>query len=110
MIHALKIHPEHFEKVISEEKKAEYRLNDRDYHVDDHLALNEYTVEGGYTGRSALFRITHILDSAHSPVTLPEGYVVLSIIPCSFDDYNRFSYSMTNPSIVTLPFKKDGQS
>lgn len=108
MIHELKTYPKHFEKVISEEKKVEYRLNDRNYRVGDYLALNEYTEGEGYTGRSALFQITHILDSANSPAPLSEGYVILSITPCSFEKYNRFSgYGIALTPNVTSPFKEE---
>lgn len=34
-IHELKIAPLHFKAVQSEDKRAEFRLNDRDYALDD---------------------------------------------------------------------------
>ena len=40
--HQLKILPEHFAAVVSGEKKAEFRINDRDYAAGDLLCLSEY--------------------------------------------------------------------
>lgn len=42
MIHAVKILPEYFNKIINGQKSYEIRKNDRDYKVGDCLALNEY--------------------------------------------------------------------
>ncbi len=41
-IHQLKIAPEHFNAVISREKRAEFRLNDRDYSRGNILGLHEW--------------------------------------------------------------------
>ncbi|EOF9286734.1 DUF3850 domain-containing protein [Serratia marcescens] len=40
--HELKILPEHFAAVVSGEKKAEFRINDRGYSVGDLVCLFEY--------------------------------------------------------------------
>lgn len=91
MIHELKIFPEHFNKVISGEKPFEIRKNDRNFLVGDYIALNEFTSESGYTGRSALYRITYVAGHGHPPVSVPDGYVILGIHPCVFkesDDLN----------------------
>lgn len=92
MIHELKIFPEYFNKVVSGEKTFEIRKNDRNFLVGDYIALNEFIRESGYTGRSALYRITYVAGHGHPPVSLPDGYVVLGIHPCVFsesDDMNQ---------------------
>lgn len=81
-IHDLKIAPDHFIGVFSGQKKAEYRLNDRGFQVNDVLLLREI-YSGAYTGRSICAVITHILDidDFHDfPDNAPfAGYVMLSI-------------------------------
>ena len=84
MIHAVKIEPKHFEDVISGKKPFEVRKNDRDYRECDYIALNEHEPEtaasnGGYTGRSALFRVSHILDN---PAYCKEGYIIMGLRGC----------------------------
>lgn len=79
--HNLKIRPEHFQAVISGEKKAEFRLADRDFAVGDLLCLNEYgPCEHephlvGFTGAFVYVLVTHITDLNE---WVP-GYVMLSI-------------------------------
>lgn len=78
--HDLKIQPEYLKAVISGQKKAEFRRNDRDFSVGDMLRLSEvdYLPEGGYFGRTGhhtYVRITHITDLAQ----WAPGYVMLSI-------------------------------
>lgn len=79
--HELKVLPEFFAAVVAGKKKAEFRLNDRNFTVGDMLRLNEYGVvkdfDGleGFSGRYVFARITHITDlSPWKP-----GYVMLSI-------------------------------
>lgn len=105
MIHALKIFPEYFNKVISGEKTFEIRKNDRNFLVGDYIALNEFTRESGYTGRSALYRITYIAKD-RVPVALPEGCVVLGIQPCCFDYRTEFKVRPT----VTESFEERRQT
>ncbi|MNG64094.1 hypothetical protein D3C73_216360 [compost metagenome] len=79
--HDLKILPKHFAAVFSGEKKAEIRINDRDYAVGDLLCLAEYgQLAGlggsvGFSGEFIWVRVTHITDLSE---WLP-GYVMLSI-------------------------------
>lgn len=87
MIHQLKQASIYFEDVISGKKPFEVRKNDRNFKVGDYLALNELTPhecnekgEHLETGRSALFRVTYILDN---PEYCKEGFVVLGIKPCN---------------------------
>lgn len=76
MIHELKIYPEYFAPVVTGEKKAELRKNDRPYAVGDTLHLREYNPNrGGVTGEFINVRITHIADVG---AWLP-GYVLLSV-------------------------------
>lgn len=103
MIHELKIFPEYFNSVISGDKTFEIRKNDRNFLVGDHIALNEFTKEGGYTGRSALYRITYVAGRGDPLVVLPEGYVILGIQPCTF-----FEIGQKNPTI-TESFEERGQ-
>ncbi|EKF65044.1 putative phage protein [Serratia plymuthica A30] len=74
--HELKITTAHFYFVLAGVKKAEFRLNDRDYKEGDILKLREWLPEAeGYTGEYVHVRITHITDvSEWAP-----GYVMLSI-------------------------------
>jgi len=79
MIHNLKIAPVHFRDVISGIKTAEFRLNDRDFHVDDILDLKEYE-NGLYTGNSIIRRVVHVCDVGFAA----PGYVMLSIETCTY--------------------------
>lgn len=78
MIHALKTQPEYFEEVRSGRKQFELRENDRDFHVGDYLALNEW--DGNrYTGRTELVRVTYMLNP-NDVMTCQGGFAVLSIL------------------------------
>lgn len=59
-LHALKIIPEHFDAVFIGCKKAELRLNDRNFSVGDCLILNEWELNAGYSGRSIVVEVTHV--------------------------------------------------
>ncbi|EKL7377669.1 DUF3850 domain-containing protein [Escherichia coli] len=73
-IHQLKIALEHFNAVISREKCAEFRLNDRDYSSGDILGLHEWEPVNGYTGKRVSVRVTNVTDLAE----WAENYVMLS--------------------------------
>ena len=90
MIHELKIRTLFFESLIKGNKTFELRKNDRNYRVGDYLALNEIALtedddelfpddEWEYTGRSAIFQITHIFEDR---TCLQPDYVALGIKPC----------------------------
>ena len=79
MIHQLKQASIYFEDVTSGRKTFEVRKNDRNFKVGDYLGLNELNPDGKETGRSALFRVTYVLNN---PEYCKEGYVVLGIQPC----------------------------
>lgn len=80
MIHELKCLPEYFSAVASGNKTFEVRKNDRPFVVSDFIALNEYSIAGGYTGRCAMLEITYILDSKDY---CKDGFVVLGIDACA---------------------------
>ena len=50
MTHYLKILPEHFKDVESGAKTFELRRNDRNYQPGDTLILQEWELDGRYTG------------------------------------------------------------
>ena len=81
MIHNLKITPERLSNLIAGNKKAELRLNDRDYQMSDVLEFDKddplyESKRLGITLKSPVhFLITHI----HSGLGLEPGYVMLSV-------------------------------
>lgn len=76
--HELKIAPEYLEAVICGQKKAETRINDRDFKVNDRLLLREWENDG-YTGWEHEVVITHVCDFPY--VFTGERWVSLSISP-----------------------------
>ncbi len=72
--HHIKILPEYYKEVIKGNKKAELRLNDRDYKVGDKIVLEEYE-NGSYTGRSAKVKITHLIEDFSG---LEKDFVIFS--------------------------------
>ena len=94
MIHAKKVLPEYFEPLRDGRKRFELRREDPSepcYAVGDYLALNEYEpgragdLDGLYTGRCLLFRITYVLRNVE---WLAPGCVALSLhlAPLCFGD------------------------
>ncbi|CAI1864009.1 MULTISPECIES: DUF3850 domain-containing protein [Serratia] len=73
--HELKITTAYFHFVCAGVKKAEFRLNDRQFKEGDLLKLCEWLPEAeGYTGDYVFVRVTNITDvSQWAP-----GYVMLS--------------------------------
>lgn len=89
MIHALKIQPKYFEAVRSDVKTFELRTNDRDFHVGDFLALNEW--DGcQYTGRTELREVRYILDIGEV-IPGPDGIVIMSIARNGSSNYDNES-------------------
>ncbi|WP_392432800.1 DUF3850 domain-containing protein [Yersinia sp. HM-2024] len=72
--HALKILPEYFDAVFTGCKKAEFRLNDRDFSVGDYLILKEWELNSGYSWRRIVVEIT---DVTPCDFAIP-NYVMLS--------------------------------
>ena len=88
--HRLKVHPSAFKATLAGLKPWEYRLNDRDYMVGDHLRLEEWdpgernedspsgaTPEGDYTGAAYTVLVTHVVHGTQ--FSIPAGYCVLTI-------------------------------
>ena len=107
MIHELKIFPEYFEAVISGKKSFEIRKADRPFAVGDILALNEFdpTIPG-YTDNSCLVYVDYILSGDYCK----EGYVTMSIKPCSVMRHDRplNHFRMEPDYSVPLATRKDG--
>ncbi|GGI16917.1 DUF3850 domain-containing protein [Oxalicibacterium faecigallinarum] len=76
-IHDLKCDKVPFWAVYDGTKKAEFRINDRDYQVGDHLVLCEYQ-DGKKLNNELLVRITHM----QTGYGIPDGYVMLSFAVC----------------------------
>jgi ASC-1-like (ASCH) protein len=75
--HYLRIEDNYLKRLVSGEKKAEIRYNDRDYQVGDVLKFYN-TLKNIVPGDSDFylyFRVTHI----HSGSDLKDGYVCLSV-------------------------------
>lgn len=80
MKHHLKIYPEYFKAVKWGYKKAEVRLNDRNFQVGDTLILQEYNpLNNSYTGDETEKEVTHILSGLSSDFGIKPNYVVMSI-------------------------------
>ncbi len=77
--HNLKTWPKQFAQVWIDMKSAEFRVNDRDFRVGDEMILNEWDPDeqDGYTGRSVVTTITHILRHADG-LGVPMEYAMLS--------------------------------
>lgn len=79
-LHVLKIEQRWYQAVINGEKKAEFRINDRDYQEGDLIHFTDTNGEE-YETNFNLFVITHILPVRE--VRIGDGklddYVVLSI-------------------------------
>lgn len=97
MYHELKIEPKYFEPLRRRTKTFEVRKNDREYRVGDVLGFREFgTVQFGsqpiemYSGRmSRPFKITYILGHDDFPDGIAEGYVIMSLQPCSEEEAER---------------------
>lgn len=75
-IHFLKIAPGHFAAVTAGEKKAELRMNDRNFKNGDFILLREWRDE--FTGNVLLAKITHLLPVGDFIIT-GGNWLVMSI-------------------------------
>ena len=102
MIHELKELPLYFDAVANGSKTFELRRGDRDFHIGDFIALNEWTERDGYTGRALLARITYMLYIDRI-IGANTGYVVLSIERVAVVDAARGPLSLDNlrPEVET---------
>lgn len=72
MLHELKIEKQYLDNLVSGRKKAEVRINDRDYQLGDEI---KFTDHSELTAEHYYFTVTHV----HSGLGLRENYVVLSL-------------------------------
>ncbi len=79
MIHELKILPQYFEAVLSDNKPFEIRKNDRNFQVGDQAILKEYSQECSYTGRKVKCDIVYVMTDSEY---VKEGFAVLGIKKC----------------------------
>lgn len=76
MTHALKTWPQYWDDISKGVKTFELRKDDRPYKVGDGLILQEYAVNGGYTGNEIKKTITYILRDCPG-FGLKEGYCII---------------------------------
>lgn len=88
VIHGLKIGPLYFNAVSNGEKKAELRINDRNYQCGDFLLLREWA--GEYSGNKLVVKVTHILP-LEGLVTVGNNWVMMSISPLDESDIQALS-------------------
>lgn len=94
-IPSIKILPEYFEEVLSGRKRAELRLNDRDYKKGDIYDLREWNPKRErYTGRRINIEITHVLEGFEG---LKKGWCMFS-----FKTYEEIFGKPDEPTSKTL--------
>lgn len=77
MVHKLKIYPQYFKDVALGLKKAEVRINDRDFQEYDTLILSEYDpLTDNFTGESVIRIVNYIIKDVPG---LDSKYVILQI-------------------------------
>ena len=83
-VHSLKSWSSGFQSLISGDKRHEFRRNDRDFELGDHVHLREFDPEiKGYTGFIIYAVITAI---SYGPEWgIPEGYAAMTIKPYLVD-------------------------
>lgn len=88
VIHGLKIGPLYFNAVSNGEKKAELRINDRNYQRGDFLLLREWA--GEYSGNKLVVKVTHILP-LEGLIAAGGNWVMMSIAPLDENDIQALS-------------------
>lgn len=79
MVHELKTYTEYFQRILTNEKPFEIRINDRDYQKGDTLLLREYyPKENTYSGMEAQFIVGYILHGGQFGIK--KGYCVMALI------------------------------
>lgn len=99
-VHDLKCNPDSYTRIANGQKRAEVRLNDRDYQAGDLLLLRELydedffgadiwennhrerIQETGFTGETMLARVTDVFPGGQYGID--PGYVLLSIERVAF--------------------------
>lgn len=85
-VHELKTWPGPFERILSGEKTAEFRRDDRGFDVGDLLKLREWSPSTKtHTGRELTRLVTDICEASEG-FGIPEGYVMMSIRPVTAKD------------------------
>ncbi len=84
-IHELKADWVFYDRVNREEKKAELRFNDRDYHRFDYLRLVRHQ-PGSPISHTSFYHITDVLRQYDYPEGLKENYVMLSLRRCTQEE------------------------
>ena len=81
--HELKVWPEQFRALLRGDKRFEYRIDDRDFKVGDSLVLRQWDPQTErYTAERCNTLQATISYIARGPAFgIPEGFVVLSIVP-----------------------------
>lgn len=87
-LHVLKITKDYYFAVMSEQKKAEFRNNDRNFKVGDLIHFTNI-IGDEYEATFNLFVITHILPCKEVVEDLND-YVILSIKPYRSDIDGRY--------------------
>ena len=94
-IPSIKILPEYFEEVLAGRKRAELRLNDREYKKGDIYDLREWNPKRQrYTGRKINIQISHVLENFEG---LKKGWCVFS-----FKTYEEIFGKDDEPTCKTL--------
>jgi hypothetical protein len=76
--HVLKCWPTEYVAMVNGTKTAEFRFNDRGYKVGDLLLEREWDHRHlKYTGREALFVVTHVVEGEWG---IPAGYCMMSVV------------------------------
>lgn len=84
-LHELKILPEYFHAVFTGCKKAELRLNDRNFSVGDYLILNEWELNTGYSGEKIVVEVTDVT---------PCDFVMPNYVMLSFEGIDSIDYCL----------------
>lgn len=87
-IHGLKADWQFYDRVNREEKKAELRLNDRDFRRFDYLRLERVQAGLGSPGHQSFYQITDTVSHEEYPDGLKPGYIMLSLRRCSQEECN----------------------
>ena len=75
MIHTLKTVNPYFEDILNRKKQFEFRYNDRNFQIGDHIILLEFdNLNNTYSGRKISCVIKYILPSYQG---LLENYVII---------------------------------
>lgn len=82
-VHELRTTAKYLQSVNLQEKKAELRLNDRDFRAGDFLLLRGFD-DGKYTGEWTYVRVTHVLPVS-DVISFTEWHVASDYVVLSFN-------------------------